>query len=89
MDNNSVPYIVHEGTVTRLERIIRRMWILCIVIFVAFVVSNAMWIYYESQWEVVEETTSTTNQEVTQDTGPGGVNSFIGGDYNGETDHQD
>ena len=51
--NNQVPYIVHEGIVARMERTIRRLWLLCIIVFVAFVVSNALWIYYESQWEVV------------------------------------
>ena len=55
-----VPYIVHEGTIDRLERIIRRLWILCLVIFIAFVVSNGVWIWYESQY--VDNTTIT--QEV-------------------------
>lgn len=87
--NNQVPYIVHEGIVARMERTIRRLWLLCIIVFVAFVVSNALWIYYESQWEVVQETTSTTNQEVNQDSSFGG-NSFIGGDYYyGQADSKD
>lgn len=67
MSNNnieSVPYLVHEGILVRQERTIKRLWILCIIIFLAFVGSNAAWIYYESQWEVIKETTS---QEVSQD----------------------
>lgn len=86
--NNQVPYIVHEGIVARMERTIRRLWLLCIIVFVAFVVSNALWIYYESQWEVVQETTSTTHQEVNQDSSFGG-NSFIGGDHYGQADSKD
>ena len=51
-----VPYIAHESEVARLERIIKRLWILCIIIFIAFVGSNGAWIYYESLWETVETT---------------------------------
>lgn len=71
-----VPYIVHESAMARLERTIRRLWILCIVMFLAFVISNGAWIYYESQWQVLE----STEQTVTQD---GDANLFIGGDNNG------
>ena len=47
----SVPYIVHESEVARQERTIKRLWILCIVIFLAFVLSNCAWIVYESSFE--------------------------------------
>ena len=81
-----VPYLVHEGTCARLERTIKRLWILCIIMFLALVVSNAGWIWYESQF--VDETMTT---EVTQDRG---INTFtgnniVGGDLigsNGESD---
>lgn len=56
MEKNNVSYLMHESEVARLERIIKRLWILCIIIFSAFVISNGLWIYYESQWMVVEET---------------------------------
>lgn len=72
----NVPYIVHEAAMARLERTIKRLWILCIIMFLAFVLSNGAWIYYESQWQVLE----STEQTVTQD---GGANLFIGGDNNG------
>ena len=51
-----------ESTTARLERTIRRLWILCIIIFIAFVGSNIYWIYYESQFEDV-----TVTQEATAD----------------------
>lgn len=51
MEEKIIPYFVHEGEVARLERTIKRLWILCIVIFVAFVLSNAAWIYYEAHFE--------------------------------------
>lgn len=76
MENKDVPYVVHEGIVTRLERINKRLWILCIILIVSLIGSNLAWIYYESQWEYVE---STTTQQIDQD---GGNNSVVGGDYN-------
>lgn len=67
-----VPFIVFEDTVIRLERTIKRLWILCIIIFIACVVSNACWIYYESQY--VDEVI-TVEQENTD-----GFNNYIGND---------
>lgn len=58
----------YEGMMSRQERTIKRLWILCIVIFLAFVGSNAGWIWYESQFEDVVMT-----QEATTD-GGGDVN---------------
>ena len=75
MENKDVPYVVHEGIVTRLERTNKRLWILCIILIISLIGSNIAWIYYESQWEYVE---STTTQQIDQD---GGNNSVVGGDY--------
>lgn len=47
----NIPYIAHESEVARQERTIKRLWILSIVIFLAFVISNASWIVYESSFE--------------------------------------
>ena len=70
MENHEmIPYYVHEGIMARMERTVKRLWILCIIIFLAFVLSNAAWIYYESQWDVVETTSQTVDQQV--DTGEG------------------
>lgn len=60
MTPEQIPYIVHEGMMARQERTIRRLWILCIIIFVAFVGSNCAWMYYESQF-TDEVTTSYTS----------------------------
>lgn len=62
MDEKTIPYIAHESEVARLERIIKRMWILCIIIFAALIGTNAGWLYYESQW---------TETEITQDVDKG------------------
>ena len=82
-----IDYVVHEGIMVRQERHIKRLWILCIIIFAALVATNAWWIIYEAQWE-----DEVITQEIKQDSGEGGNNNFngklIGGDYNGEADDQ-
>lgn len=69
------------------ERTIKRLWITILLLIVLFAGSNLAWIVYESQFEVVEESTTTTNTkyEVDQETDGGGDNSFVhvGGDYYG------
>jgi hypothetical protein len=83
-----VSYIAFESMKATLERTIRRLWILALVLIVLLFGTNAAWIYYESQWEVVE-----TYQEVEQqiDTGVGdAVVAGIGDIHYGEseTNHQ-
>lgn len=49
-----VPYIAHESAVARLERVIKRMWVLVILLIILFVASNGAWIWWESQFEEVK-----------------------------------
>lgn len=65
-----IPYYVHEMEMTRLDRINKRLWIILIVIFLAFVGTNAGWIIYENQFETYE-----VKQEV--DNGAG--NAYVAG----------
>lgn len=78
-----VPFAVHESAMARMERTIRRLWILLIVLVVLLVGSNAIWFWYESQFEDVEITQENER----------GINNFIGndGDINnyGEAEDQD
>lgn len=86
MDNDEIqmiPYVVHESDMARQERTIKKLWILCIVMFLSLIATNAGWIYYESQWEDV---VTTTTQEVEQDAEGDGSNTFVGGDYYGEAE---
>ena len=76
----SVPYIVHEASMARMERQAKRLWIAVLLIIVLLVGTNAAWLYYESQWE-------TVYQEVMQEA-DNGTNDFVGGDMIGETDYQ-
>ena len=67
---NDVPYIAHESAQARQERTIKRLWILCIIMFLAFVISNTAWVYYESSFE---------DLVVTQENDDG-FNNYIGND---------
>ena len=49
-----VPYIAHESAVARLERVIKRLWVLALVLIVLLAASNAAWIWRESQFEEVK-----------------------------------
>ena len=79
----SVPYVVHESTMSRMERQTKRLWITILVLIFLLVGTNCAWLWYESQFEIVE-----TTQEVIQEA-DNGENNFVGGDIIGETDNQD
>lgn len=78
----SVPYVVHESAMARSERHNKRLWIVILVLIGALIGTNLAWIIYEAQFDVVEETTITQEND-------NGYNNYIGndGDINyGETD---
>ena len=50
----SVPYIVHESSMARMERQIKRLWITVLVMIVMLVGTNGAWLLYNSQFETVE-----------------------------------
>lgn len=77
-----VSYIVFESEMTRMERTNHRLFILLILMLITLIGTNAGWLYYESQWETVEET--TIRQSV--DTGEGNANVTGIGDIYGESD---
>ena len=68
-ENVTIPYYVHESSMARMERTVKRLFILCIVLIIVAVGSNLAWLHYESQFEDVVTT------EITQD-----VDSGDGGD---------
>ena len=69
----SVPFIVHESSMARMERQIKRLWITVLVLIVMLVATNGAWIWYESQFSDIE-----TTIEAEQD--GSGVNIVSGGD---------
>lgn len=82
MENEKVvSQYFHEGTVAVMERTIRRLWILCIILVVLLVATNGLWIWYNSQFEYF--TITQENED--------GYNNYIGNDgdiINGETNDQ-
>ena len=82
MEERNVPYIAHESMMARMERTIRRLWVLSLVLVVLLVGSNVAWLWYESQWEVVETTEIT--QELNSDRG-GDAIIYDGVHINGES----
>lgn len=69
MDNNTpmINYAAHEGMMARMERTIRRLWILCIILIILLAGTNAAWIYYENSFEDVVST--EISQDVNSDDG--------------------
>lgn len=92
MEEKMIPYIAFESVTSRQERTIKRLWILCIILIIALLGTNAGWVYYESQWSVVENQV-TQEVEATAD-GDSDLNlNTVGGDYyggesEGETNNQ-
>lgn len=70
MDEKMIPYIAFESATSRQERTIKRLWILCLVLIIALLGTNAGWIYYENQFEDVVVTQENAD----------GYNNYIGND---------
>lgn len=66
-----ISFYAHEAEMARMERHAKRLWILCIIMFLALVMTNAGWIWYESQF-IDEITVTQTNDD--------GYNNYIGND---------
>ena len=66
-----VPYIVYESEMARLERIIKRQFILIIIAICFLVGTNAYWIWYENQF--IDEVTVTQEND-------DGHNNYVDGD---------
>ena len=84
MENKDVPYVAFESAMARMERTIKRLWVVAIILIILLFGTNAAWIWYESQFEIVETEITQTNDN--------GYNNYIGNDgdiYNGYTDDQD
>ena len=71
--SESVPYIVHEASMARMERQAKRLWITVLSLIVILVATNGAWIWHESQFSDI-----VTTIEAEQD--GSGVNIVSGGD---------
>lgn len=77
-DQKQIPYLAFEDAQIRLERANRRLFILCVILALMLLVTNAGWIYYEQQFEDVVLT-----QDVKSDGDSDVQLQNIGGDYYG------
>lgn len=68
-------FLPYESAVSALERTVRRLWILCIIIVVLLVGTNAYWIYNWSQYDAV-----ATDTMITQDLKSGNESDITNGD---------
>lgn len=82
-DVKDVSYIVFESTISRFDRVIKRLWVVILILIFLLLGTNLAWLYYESQFEEVTETTTTTTTQTVERKADGDSNnSFIGGDNN-------
>lgn len=79
---NVVSFAAFESAMLRMERSNRRLIAIIILLAVLLFGSNAAWIWYESQWETVPETTITQELE-TQGDGDAIINDGV--HINGES----
>ena len=75
-----VPYIVHEASMARSERTVKRLWAAIILLIVLLFGSNVGWLYYESQFEE----TATTIEAEADDGGNAVANNNGMANYNGK-----
>lgn len=74
-DIAQIPFVAHESSMTRMERIVKRLVVaLMVSIFLTFA-SNALWLYAWMQYDY----SSTETQTVTVD-GKDGIANYIGND---------
>ena len=79
-----MPIAEHEKDQNRLMEIIKSLIAVIVILIVFLVGSNVGWLIYNSQFEVVEESTVITQENAD------GYNNYIGNDgdiVNGETDN--
>ena len=71
----SVPYIVHESSMARMERQIKRLWIALLVAVCLLFASNSGWLFCWMQYDY-----SSDEIVVEQDAQDGGNANYIGND---------
>lgn len=52
----TITQAAYECAMARADRQHRRMWILVLVLIAALIISNVVWIIYESQYETISQT---------------------------------
>ena len=83
-ESQPVPYIVHEGSMARMERSNKRLLAVVILLIVLLVGSNIGWIVYEAQFEemTVTQTTDSSPNYFSNINGNGDISYGQTGDQN-------
>lgn len=71
-DVKDVSYIVFESTIARFDRVIKRMWIVILILVFLLLGTNLAWLCYEQQF--------TDEITVTQENDGQGHNNYVDGD---------
>ena len=53
-DHKSIPYFAHEGMMARMERTVKRLWVVLIIVIALMFASNAAWLYAWMQYDYVD-----------------------------------
>lgn len=70
MEIEKISYISFESVCSRLERINKRLWIMCIILITTLIITNVAWLFYVQDFEVTETTITQDNSD--------GYNNYIG-----------
>ena len=85
IDERTISSVDHQYDMARLERIIKRLWIIIIILLILFAGTNALWIYEWNQYDYTD---------ITVDSNDGGNANYLQAGANGvinnaESDSQD
>ena len=58
-----IPYYIAESMADRQSLTIKRLWIMCVLLIILLVGTNALWLWYESQFEYIEDV-QTVEQDI-------------------------
>lgn len=61
-EEKNTSYLMFESAQARSERTNKRLWILCILLIVTLVGTNAGWLWWESQWAYVKSSTEVSQE---------------------------
>lgn len=78
-DPVSIPFCALESMMYLQSKTVKRLWAMCMLLIVLLVGTNALWLYYESQFAYIEE---SVEQDI--DTGDGDTTVIGIGDYYGK-----
>lgn len=85
-DRDFVPYIVHESSMARCERTIKRLVIALIFSIVLMFTCNALWLLAWTSYDYVSTETTTTDSSITVD-GKDGIANYVGEGGNGDINY--